>query len=293
MNVTRINSQAQLNIFAQRARTLVAGNMVIGGRSQAVEFDPETHTGYARKVLICDVAGTATIAFDDAAVTGSAAYVPPVAQVATVTATGTATTSGVLGFRITSALYAGEPGGFRTFNVTVNVTGSATPSQYAEIIRDSLPTKTGFSDLWEVSGTGANVIITHKVDQYGYANDTGFLLQILVFQGLTGVNNVSSTSTTSGALATGVLWDETGSVDAEGLPLPVIEVTCPALITSCARGGGTIVDGSTIYQYALEADSFLAYSSGNAAASGPSIGLTLECGLPPFEVFLTIVGKIA
>jgi len=294
MNVLRIQSVGQLVTSANHTRTKVTGTLQIGATNSVSNFAKETHTSYARKVLICDTAGTATLDLTDASVTGSAVYVPPVAQADTVVATGTATASGVLGFRITSVLYADLPSSYKTFSIPISVTGSLSATDWATVVRSTLAANADFSALWTVGGSGVNILVTHVIDQYGYAEDATFLLQILIFSGMTGVTASSSTGTVTGSLATGTLWEETDTVDAEGVDLPAMETTAAATLVNCSRGIGTLEDAGADFVCPIVSSSFLLFSNGNTTTPcGFDTSIIATCATPPLELIYTVTAKIA
>ena len=285
MEPTLINSLAQLTIQARPTQPKTSGALTIGGRSTAKTWDATTQTGYARRVLICDTSGTGVIDLSDGTATGSAAYVSPVAQVETVVATGTVTSAGTLNVTVTG-------GGLASPKVIpVNILGTPTASTWAATVRTALGNSTDISALFTVGGTGANISLTRIIDDYGFANDGTFDISIAAGT-VGGITPTSSTTTTNGSLATGVLWSDTTSVDAEGLPLPALEAVAYGLMAeaSAGTGSGSITDTSG--QSILQTAGSIALVTKGSGSDGFATEITFECITPPYDVTFTIVSKI-
>jgi len=287
MNILRINSVGQLTIAATHERTKVAGTMLIGGSSNGVSFDIATNTGYARKVLICDAAATAVLDLSDGTATGSAVYVPPVAQARKVTATGSATGGGDLFLRVTSALYASLPGGYK--QITVKIPTASGPTVWGVLVNAAAAASTDITQYYDVTGATDEIILTHKIDQYGYPNDATFEIQILPGS-VPGVTAAASVNVQTGSLATGVLWDEVDGVDAEGLPLPAM-VPLSSVQLECLRGVGTIEDGGTNFINQTTGANLLCTKG--SGSDGMATDITFTCTTPPYEVIATVVSEIA
>ena len=291
MNILRIQSVGQLTTSANHTRTKVTGILQIGATNSVNNFSKDTHTSYVRKVIICDTAGTATLDLTDASVTGSAAYVAPVAQSRQVVATGTVTTAGTVFFRVTGTMYSALPGGYKSISVTVP-TGVA--SVWGTTVREAVQANTAFTNEFVVSGTGDTIILTRIVDDYGYANDATLEIQIFATGTAVGASTSASTNIANGALATGVLWEETDTVDAEGVDLPAMESTAAGTLINCTRGVGIIEDDAADVKIPVVNNFYLLLSNGNTTdVCGFDTSIIATCSTPPLEVIYTIAAKIA
>ena len=280
---TQITSVGSLAIYARHERTKTTGAILVGGASQSKSFNPATHTGYPKRFLICTTSATGTIDLTDGTATGSAAYVPPVAQVRQVVATGDASGGGNLLVTVTSALL-GAPK-----VVSVKVSGAIVAAGWAGLVRTALAASTDIAKFFAVSGATDTIILTTIIDEYGYATDAAFDIDIAAGT-VPGVTPSSSTNVASGSLATGVLIDEVLGVDAEGFTLPTL-ASRASVMNECIRGAGSFYDsGVNFMDQSAGAVSLL---FGGSGSDGMNTTMTFECTTPPYEVVSTIVSQIA
>lgn len=285
MEVTQLAGRSQLTITASHERTRTSGSIVIGGNSQAIAYDKASHTGYARHVRVYSTGETATHDFATAVTSATDTYTPPIAQSAIVTGSGSTTAGGTINLVITSNAF---DGGTKT--VYANVSGVATPSVYAGLLRTAANNSTEVSANFIVSGTGADIILTRIVDDYGYANDATFEMEIT--SSVIAASPIASSSLTSGSLATGVWIDEPLGVDAEGIDLPTLEANCLAIQFDCLRGEGTVTDGGA-REYKMGSGGSITLLGSQDFDTGLETDVTFTMTTPPFDVVFVIANKIA
>jgi len=285
MQILRSQAIAQLSTTASPTRPKVTGQLNIGTRNTVVNFDKTTHMAYVRRAIVCDVAGWAEIAIDDAGCTGSAAYVAPTAQSRQVVATGTVTTAGTVFFRVTGSMYSSLPGGFKF--ITVNVP-TGLPAVWGTTVREAVQANSDFTNLFTVTGSGDTIVMTRIVDEYGFANDATLEVQIFATGTAVGATTSASTNVATGALATGTYFEESDPVDAEGVDLPLMETATAGLLVECERGSGTCEDDAADLKFPIVTDGFALFANGGADTS-----IRATCAVPPLEVFISITTLIA
>ena len=236
----------------------------LSGATKVVSFDAIMQGSTAPLVL--DVS--------DLDSTGTTAWTAGTAQVETATVVGTVTTAGTAELVFTSADVTGSP---ITLNPTV--ANSDTASQVAE---KALSQNTAISEFFTISGTGADVVATHKgtVQQtiqgastpaypandgtlnIAYDNDT--------CAGLTA--DATSTNTTPGVESAGVHVPALDGNDFEGIATGGASALYGVYIKNSTPAGG---DGITITQSAGLAD-LLIPAQGIFQISDASGGLDVD-----------------
>jgi hypothetical protein len=160
-----------------------------------------------------------------------------VAQVESVTASGTITAAGSVAVTVASS-----SGGYeefpRTYNVRVKVGDTA--ATWANKVRLQLSRDSVINNYYEVGGSSTAITLTRRITPFGEEDDG--ILSITTANGTcTGVSGASSTTTTSGVAFVGALVDLNEATDAEGLANPAQDGLA-ALLVVVRNGTLTIAD---------------------------------------------------
>lgn len=216
MTPKRILAYASL-VGSATPNGVATGGLLTIGNSRSLNYDPATHTIFARRVRIFSAAATAQIALNLGTGSVVGAWTPPTAQVETATVVGTITLGGNATVTVTSAAITGSP-----MVLSVPVVLADTATVVAGKIRSAMLNKKAITDKYAITGVGAAIILTRLIDDAGVANDA--TLNVAIANGsCTGLTAApSSANTTAGVLALGALVDVITGTDAEGLPLPTM-----------------------------------------------------------------------
>jgi hypothetical protein len=206
------------------------------GHEHRTDF-PQSNTIVAwRRLRMFGANEIANISFAPLEATQDNAYNPPTAQVETATAAGTITTSGNAEVTVT------VPTDISSADIVlqVPVNSGDTASQWAGKVRAALAAHPLLRLHYRVSGNSTAIRLTRIVDDYGFVNDgLNIALDNGTCAGITPA--ATSANTTQGQVASGVIWDQTDAVDAEGLALPNLDdVLC--LYIEGVRGNIRILD---------------------------------------------------
>lgn len=207
------------------------------GHEQRFEY-PQANTVTAwRRLRMFGAGEIAEISFSPLEATLDNAYNPPTAQVETATAAGTITTSGNAEVTVTVPADISGP----DIVLQVPVSSGDTASQWAGKVKSALAAHPLLRVQYRVSGSGTAIRLTRIVDDYGFVNDgLNIALDNGTCAGITPA--ATSANTTEAQVASGVIWDQTDALDAEGLALPNLDdVLC--LYIEGVRGNIKITDG--------------------------------------------------
>jgi len=290
MQILRIQSSGALTTSANHTRTEVTGVLSIGATPSSNSFDKSLYQSYARNIRIYDVGETSAIFLPDGSITNSSAYVAAVAQQEQATAVGTVTTNGTILISVTSNALTGFVSNTKV--VTITTTGLPVAATWAEQARTALANDSTISNLFTVSGTGADIILTRKIDDYGLANDATLNIALTAGTAVGITNAPTSTNLTAAALAQGVLVDQEDTVDAEGVDLGDMDDYTAGLQAKCIRGKGEVKDNGTSFFVPVVAGNFFIHSNNtNENCGAGSDSVVVESTAVPMEITLLIVTK--
>lgn len=236
MKIISTTAVASLTSTVQNTRTGVRRVNKLGSTSLIPL--PLNSVSFQRVIRIY---GTATVALSTASGTSSlsAPYVPPVAQVITLTLPAW-TPPSVAG--TWTAVLSGSS--LPTASLTLEVKAGELAGAYAGRLRDALTKKKGIRGVFTVSGTGTAIVLTRVINHAGVSNDGALDLTITPSANLTGFSPVSSSITTAGATADGAWVDEEAGIDGDGADIPSGPL-CNALLIEITEGGMAFDDGAT------------------------------------------------
>ena len=227
---------------ASPASSLTTGRVTVG-TSAAQQSFATADIGYAISSRLTTSSTTATLDVQTGVCTGSAAFVAGVAQVetATVIAAAGATSSGNCIVTVTGSTLTGSP-----LDVTIPLTTSAnTATLVASALASGLNANTAIAAKYSVASSGADIILTVKVDANGnyLANDGTLNIAIPGGLGITAAS--TSTGTTSGVVSSGVQVLDGDGKDFEGVTLPSM-ARIYALEINVTSGSATASNGTQV-----------------------------------------------
>lgn len=240
MDFSNILGTVSLGASGAVTRAGSSGAFAVGVRNLNVRFPEATHSIWVRRVRIFGDAPGVAISLLEGTVSADTAYAAPQAQVETATAAGTITTAGNAVATVTGAgLAAAVP-------VTFAVTLGDTASVWAAKARAAIAANATIAAKYAVSGTGAAIVLTRIVDDYGFANDG--TMNIALADGTSaGITEAAtSVNTAAGAVATGALVDTEDAEDAEGVALEHYEFGLRGILVQGVRGEMEFDDGGSL-----------------------------------------------
>ena len=202
-NATQYIGRDGLHVpVAQVETATVAGNITTSGNASVV-VTAAGMTGTPKTISVAVVAGTA--------------------QVETATAAGTVTTAGNASVVVTAAGMTGSP---KTISVPVELDDGA--NDIATAIRTALAADTAVDAMFDVSGTGAEIILTRNAPA---ANDT--TLNIAIADGTSaGITTAASSANTTA----GVAQDNAASVATKAAAALNADGDVDAIFTAASDG---------------------------------------------------------
>ena len=206
--------------------------------------------------------------------TGTTAWTAGTAQVETATAAGTIGTAGNAEVVFTAADVTGSP-----ITLSVAVAASATASEWADTVRTALAANTAISTYYTISGSGADIVATHKgtiqhtiqgTSTPAYPANDATLNISLDNDTCTGITTAAtSANTTAGVASAGVYAPALDGKDFEGIATGGATAVYGVYIGNATATGG---DGVTITQSTVLAD-YLVPAQGVFQAHDPAGGL--------------------
>jgi len=232
--------------------TNISGTVTVGTGQTQVRLTG-ANVGYSLRAVF--LGGSSDLVLDllENDTTGSTAHVAGTRQVetATVVAASGITGNGNAEVIVTGAGITGSP-----VTVTVAVTTALnTASLLGAALRAGVSANAAITALYDVSGTGANIVLTRKATSpytpgtlsfpiYA-ANDA--TLNIATQNGTcTGITTAAtSANTTAGVATSGVVVYDGDGLDVEGVDIPQLSVITGLLIQNDAAGAVVTVSGAT------------------------------------------------
>lgn len=232
--------------------TNISGTVTVGTGQTQVRL---TGANVAYSLRAVFLGGSSDLVLDllENDTTGSTAHVAGTRQVetATVVAASGITGNGNAEVIVTGAGITGSP-----VTVTVPVTTALnTASLLGAALRAGVSANAAITELYDVSGTGADIVLTRKAtDTYTpgtlsfpiyAANDA--TLNIATQNGTcTGITTAAtSTNTTAGVATSGVVIYDGDGLDVEGVDIPTLNIISGLLIQNDAGGSQVVVSGVT------------------------------------------------
>ena len=245
MNFTNIFASLSLTATQLPEREGTSGTTVLGLRSLKTKFTEGDSILVVRKYRSFGIGQIGKLEYTPGIVCSAIdTYVPAVAQTENTNAAGTITLAGNATVTVTAAGLTGSP-----LAISVPVLLSDTAATWAGKVRAALTANAAIAAMFTVGNTGTGIRLTRILaDEYGVANDA--TLNIALANGTcTGITAApTSTSETTGSIASGGYWDVTVNEDGEGISLPVVN-KLPSLLVYCTEGSGYYSYGASL-QYA-------------------------------------------
>ena len=225
MQISSAQAYYGLVASAEPTSTNVSGSVTIGKPQTSVRL-AGANVAYSVRCILAASDDVFTIDLSNGSTSGSDTWVAGTAQVETATAVGTITLAGNATVIVTAAGMTGTP---KTISVAVALNDTA--AQWAEKVRTALAADAAVSNLFTVSGTSANIILTRKptstftvgaetVNIYP-ANDS--TLNISLDNGTcTGITTAATSANTTAGVATAGAKIYDSGTDFEGVTLPTM-----------------------------------------------------------------------
>lgn len=221
--MTLSNAAAVVELAAQATHTgtHVSGNVTVGQRNLRIPLTGATAAFSVRAIFMSQGADMSVDPTDGGTSTTSA-FSAGTSQVETATASGTASSNGIVNVIVTSAGMEGSP-----LTIPVSVSASDTASAWAAKVRAALLANPTISDRFNIGGSGTSIqltrapqvlpIATSPITVASYANDSTLNIEIENGSPAPGVSNAeTSTNSTAGVAASGTIILNGDGRDFEG-----------------------------------------------------------------------------